>query len=83
MSTLNARLRAVRESGDPQRLADMIPYASFVGIAARLEEERIVGVMSCSDELVGNPALPALHGGALGSLLESTAIFTVSIVLKY
>jgi acyl-coenzyme A thioesterase PaaI-like protein len=31
--------------------------------------------MRYGDHLIGNPALPALHGGTLGALLESAAIF--------
>ena len=30
--------------------------------------------MAYSDALIGNASLPALHGGAIGALLESTAI---------
>jgi len=30
--------------------------------------------MPRSEHLVGNPVLPALHGGTVGALLESTAI---------
>jgi uncharacterized protein (TIGR00369 family) len=29
--------------------------------------------MTYSDHLVGNPTIPALHGGSLGALLESMA----------
>jgi uncharacterized protein (TIGR00369 family) len=31
--------------------------------------------MRYSDHLVGNASVPALHGGTLGALMESTAIF--------
>ena len=31
--------------------------------------------MRFADHLIGNPTLPALHGGTLGALLESAAIF--------
>nr|WP_276600356.1 MULTISPECIES: PaaI family thioesterase [unclassified Nannocystis] len=31
--------------------------------------------MRFAEHLIGNPVLPALHGGALCALLESTAIF--------
>jgi acyl-coenzyme A thioesterase PaaI-like protein len=31
--------------------------------------------MRYGDHLIGNPSLPALHGGTLGALLESAAIF--------
>ncbi|HEX2678342.1 MAG TPA: PaaI family thioesterase [Polyangiales bacterium] len=31
--------------------------------------------MKGADDLIGNPVLPALHGGTVGALLESAAIF--------
>ena len=34
-----------------------------------------MGRMKYSDHLVGNANVPALHGGTLGALMESTAIF--------
>ncbi|MCC6522604.1 MAG: PaaI family thioesterase [Polyangiaceae bacterium] len=42
-----------------------------------LLEGELVGKMRYADHLIGNPALPALHGGAIGALLESTAIFQI------
>ena len=35
----------------------------------------LITTMRYGDHLIGNPALPALHGGTLGALLESAAIF--------
>ena len=32
-----------------------------------------------ADHLIGNPALPALHGGTVGALLESAAIFELLV----
>ena len=53
----------------------VIPYAGFLGV--RLEEEDgegIVCVLPFRDDLVGNAALPALHGGVVGAFLELTAL---------
>ena len=66
---------AVRESGDFGPLHDAIPYAHFMGISAELVDGDVQGRMRYSDHLVGNASVPALHGGTLGALLESTAIF--------
>lgn len=51
-----------------------IPYARFLG--ARLEEtaDGLVCVLPFRDDLVGNAALPALHGGVVGAFLELTAL---------
>jgi len=51
-----------------------IPYARFLGV--RLEEaaDGLVCVLPFRDDLVGNAALPALHGGVVGAFLELTAL---------
>ncbi len=74
MSGLVELLRAAKESGDPGPLLSAIPYAGFLGLSAELEEGRLVARLSFSEALIGNPALPALHGGTIGALLETAAI---------
>ncbi|MDC0718261.1 PaaI family thioesterase [Nannocystis bainbridge] len=84
MSPTDAWLQQVvaeaRAAGDPGRLAAVIPYAQTMGISLRLAPDgphagELQGVMRFGEQLIGNPMLPALHGGALCALLESTAIF--------
>jgi len=70
-------VRQARDAGDPGALAAPIPYARFMGIGARLVDGELLGTMTFGEQLVGNTALPALHGGTLGALLESTAIFQI------
>jgi uncharacterized protein (TIGR00369 family) len=54
---------------------DRIPYARFLGIqVVSLGEYRLLLKLPFDDKLVGNPMLPALHGGALGAFLEIVAI---------
>lgn len=76
MSSLLAAIQAARE-GSLDALTDAIPYTRFMGIRAELVDGELRGKLSFSDHLVGNPAVPALHGGTIGSLLESTAIFQI------
>lgn len=66
---------SMRETGDFSALQEVIPYTRFMGITAELRDDDVLGRMRYSDHLVGNAAVPALHGGALGAFLESTAIF--------
>ncbi len=66
---------AMRNTGDFTALQEAIPYTRFMGITAELRDDDIVGRMRFSEHLVGNASVPALHGGALGAFLESTAIF--------
>lgn len=69
------RLEAARRAGDHQAFLDAIPYARFLGLSAAEVDGALVTTMRYADHLIGNPALPALHGGTLGALLESAAIF--------
>lgn len=68
-------VRLVRQSREYHRLTDAIPYTRFMGIGV----ENLAGEMLCrmryAPRLIGNSLLPALHGGAIGALLESSAIF--------
>lgn len=73
--TLVERLTAAKRAGDYQGLFEAIPYARFLGLSASMQGEELVTTMRYAAHLIGNPALPALHGGTLGALLESAAIF--------
>ena len=69
------RMTAAKASGDYQGLIDLVPYARFLGLTAGRQGEELITTMRFGAHLVGNPSLPALHGGTLGALLESAAIF--------
>jgi len=79
MSALLDAVRRARASGDWSEVLDGIPYARFLGLSLEPGEggAGLRSRMRFADHLVGNPSLPALHGGTLGALLESHAIFTV------
>lgn len=70
-------VRVARSSDDFGPLLAAIPYAQFLGVGITVQGGKLLGTMRYSDYLVGNPAVPALHGGTIGALLESTAIFNV------
>jgi uncharacterized protein (TIGR00369 family) len=71
MSTL---VRAARAAHDPSRVLSAIPYARMLGLSAQLDAGTLSVRMPRSEHLIGNPVLPALHGGTVGALLESAAI---------
>ena len=68
-----------RRTGAWQPLVEMIPYARFMGLSVQLADGQVIGKLAFSEMLIGNPALPALHGGTLGALLESTSVFQVLV----
>jgi acyl-coenzyme A thioesterase PaaI-like protein len=73
VNSIDEILRAARESGDVSTLVDAIPYLRFLGFSVETSSGEFIGKMRYADALVGNASLPALHGGTIGALLESTA----------
>jgi uncharacterized protein (TIGR00369 family) len=70
-------VRRARETGDLGELIQSIPYSSFLGFTAEVQDGEVIGKLTFSEHLVGNQMIPALHGGTIGALLESTAVFSV------
>ena len=68
-------LSQLRQSGDFAPLLAAIPYAKFLGLSVEIVGGDPVTKLTADDMLIGNPVLPALHGGTVGALLESAAIF--------
>jgi uncharacterized protein (TIGR00369 family) len=63
--------------GDPAKLMEAIPYCRHLGIATSVKDGALLLTMPFAQHLIGNPVLPALHGGVIGSLLETAAIAQV------
>ena len=70
MSDADTRLIAVLGS---------IPYAKFIGMRAELAGDEMTAILPFSDHIVGNPMLPAIHGGVLGAFMEMTALAQLSV----
>ena len=60
-------------------LLERIPYARFLGLTSAQDGEALTVTMPFADRLIGNPMLPALHGGATAALLELTAVAQVAV----
>jgi uncharacterized protein (TIGR00369 family) len=73
--SLREVFEAAKAAGDCRAMLDAVPYSKFLGLDAEVAAGELVTTMRYAPHLIGNPALPALHGGTLGALLESAAIF--------
>lgn len=73
MSVAVAAVVEAKRTGDWNRLLEWLPYMRFLGL--RLEERggALLGRLPFAEHLVGNASIPALHGGALASVLEASA----------
>lgn len=70
-------LLELRERGQGQDMAAVvaaIPYARFLGVEVQQLGNEVITVLPFSEKLIGNPILPAIHGGVIGALLEITAV---------
>jgi acyl-coenzyme A thioesterase PaaI-like protein len=57
-----------------RRALDLIPYARFLRVALEDGEGGPLCRLPFHDDIVGNVALPAVHGGVVGAFLELTAL---------
>ena len=62
---------------DANALADSVPYCAHLGVTLSVKDGRLVLQMPFSNHLIGNPMVPAIHGGVIGSFLETAAISQV------
>lgn len=55
-----------------------VPYIRFMGITFDRRGDELTALMPFDDKLIGNPILPALHGGATSAFLEVAAVIELS-----
>ena len=73
-------VQGVKQRGD-SALAALVqggPYIRFLNITFDRRGDELTGVLNFSDMLIGNPLLPAMHGGVTAAFLEVTAIISLS-----
>ena len=62
-----------------QAFLKRVPYAQFLGMRAELAGDEMTAILPFSDHLIGNPMIPALHGGVVGAFLEMTALAQLAL----
>ena len=55
-------------------LVEGVPYIRFLGIQFDRRGDELTAVLPYRDDLIGNPLLPALHGGVTAAFMEVAAI---------
>ncbi|WP_227267507.1 PaaI family thioesterase [Roseobacter weihaiensis] len=67
-----------RRDATLRALVDGVPYIRFLGIELERRGDELTGILPFDPKLIGNPLLPAIHGGVTAAFLEVTAIITLS-----
>jgi acyl-coenzyme A thioesterase PaaI-like protein len=63
-----------------QQIVGSIPYAAFLNLRMELAGDEMTAILPYSEHLIGNPAVPALHGGVIGAFMELTALAQLGIL---
>ena len=67
-----------RREGLLRTLVDGVPYIGFLGIQFDRRGDELTAILPFHESLIGNPMLPALHGGATAAFLEVAAIIELA-----
>lgn len=66
-------LRYTRETGDFSQLIASIPYAGHIGLQCDRFGDDLIFRLPAKEQNLGNPILPAIHGGVIGGFMELSA----------
>jgi acyl-coenzyme A thioesterase PaaI-like protein len=59
-------------------LVSGVPYLNWLGVRFDRRGDELTATLPFDEKLIGNPALPALHGGVTAAFLEMAAIIELS-----
>jgi acyl-coenzyme A thioesterase PaaI-like protein len=66
-----------------RQLVDGVPYIQYLGIRFDRRGDELTAVLPFHDKLIGNPTLPAIHGGVTAAFLEVAAIIELSWTMHW
>jgi acyl-coenzyme A thioesterase PaaI-like protein len=80
MGDRNEPLQQIKARRDSalNALVKGVPYIAWLGIRFDRRGDELTATMPYDDKLIGNPRLPAIHGGVTAAFLEVTAIIELS-----
>lgn len=77
-----AALEAARNCASPNDVMKLIPYSGFIGAQASLVDGRARYWLDARVSNIGNPSLPAIHGGVIGGFLELSVLVELLFCLE-
>ena len=77
-------LKKMALSGIANLFAERMPFNKLIGMqVTHYDFEKVELRIKMDDKLIGNPVLPALHGGSTAALLELTAVAQVAALQEH
>ena len=75
-------IKQAREDKDFAGLIQKVPYAELIGMKGQRIGEELLFILPAAEDNIGNPTLPAIHGGCIGGFMENAAIFHVLATIE-
>lgn len=72
-------VQQVQQDNDFQKLADAIPYSRTIGMKVQGVGDELLFHLPRNPDNIGNPLLPAIHGGVIGGFMELAAALQLLI----
>jgi acyl-coenzyme A thioesterase PaaI-like protein len=73
MSDFKQQLQDAHEKGDYAPLLQLIPYAGLIGVECSRVGDDLLFRLPANKDNIGNPLLPAIHGGVIAGFMELSA----------
>lgn len=67
-----------RRNSALERLVGSVPYIAHLGVQFDRRGDELTAILPFREGLIGNPMIPALHGGVTAAFLEVTAIIELA-----
>ncbi|MEC4725771.1 PaaI family thioesterase [Shewanella sp. D64] len=74
-------VKKATELNDFSHLLAHVPYANFIGMAVECFGDELVFKLPAKDDNIGNPILPAIHGGVIAGFMEMSAIVQLMVFM--
>ncbi len=78
---LQTILDQCRKINDFDTLVQAVPYAKTIGMSCMKAGEEVIFTLPANENNIGNPTLPAIHGGVLGGFIEQAAILHILMLM--
>ncbi|UVL63333.1 PaaI family thioesterase [Pseudomonas sp. B21-032] len=70
---VHQQLRQAHAEGNYEPLLQLIPYAGLIGVQCSRQGDDLLFCLPASQDNIGNPLLPAIHGGVIAGFMELSA----------
>jgi len=79
---MRAAIQQCRDSGNFDAVVEAIPYARLLGMKLHSMDLQPTFILPENKDNIGNPVLPAIHGGVIGGFMETSAALHLLMTME-